>query len=323
MMTPTRRLWLTLSLTIPLAAACDDERGEPAEACEGAKCDNAADDPDGEQAASCDSPMELVERAQDAVVKAEPDVFDKDRFGDDTGVTTLGDLDGDGVDDVVVMPGHGFSGSKVAQVVYLSRRGSCPNHYAGHFAASDAFAADAGESKGVRDILASEATVCGSVQQRYSFDGERYQPVGEEDVIDNSSAPELIKLVRETLVDEDPIAFKLDEFEDDNVDVAPIGDLDGDGTPDQLVFPGVQYAGANVEIAIVLSQELPCTVHFAGHIGGVDVAPNEDGERTEGVLDLVATNISGCNTVLTPLRFDGERYVEVAEEASEEKNPDC
>jgi len=127
------------------------------------------------------------------------------------------------------------------------------------------------------------------------------------------SDSELIAAARAGLIADEPGFYEADLFFDQSAWVEKVDDLNDDGVVDYLVRPGMSYAGANDETTVFLSENGTCRASFAGTVGGVtDVGPAEDGARTDGVLDLMATNVSNCEALIIRFRFDFEkgRFVE-------------
>lgn len=146
---------------------------------------------------------------------------------------------------------------------------------------------------------------------------------GDPDAVDCKSDAALIAEARKQLVAGDSF-FADAEFNDDTTSVKAIEDLNADGIEDQLVAPGLNFAGSNVEMVVFLSataaseqQAAPCPV-YAGDLGGAsDFSVAEDGAVTNGVKDLISVNLSNCSAGTTRHKFDGSKYV--AGETTEEK----
>lgn len=131
-----------------------------------------------------------------------------------------------------------------------------------------------------------------------------------------ASEAEMVAGLRAQLMADEPDFYNAEGFWDGMALSESIGDLNGDGIDDLLVFPGWSYAGPNVEQAVYLSDESGCATVFAGHFGASSVTPAEDGAATNGVRDLTVVNNSGCEAAITRYTFDGARYVEAGTETA-------
>lgn len=169
----------TLALAlVGCAAGTPDDRGGG-----GGKTDDTGDTGDGTgsgqgPAGDCPSDAELIAEARAQLVADEPEFFAGFEFSDEiAAVESVGDLNGDGLDDASVAPGRAYSGPNTEQTLYLSDAdsGGCPIQYVGHFGVSDLVAADDGaSSNGVRDVIGTNVSACEAELTRYAFDGERY-----------------------------------------------------------------------------------------------------------------------------------------------------
>ncbi len=312
------RLPFLLAL-LGLAPACDEGApvGEDPPLCQGAKCDAA------HGAGPCPSTAAMIEAARQVHLTQ---IYARSKFDDlIAGVDPLGDLDGDGVGDALVRPGLQYAGDRVEFSVYLSQGGSCPEYYAGHFDGDEAVAAPEGSAHGVSDILGTIVDPwCDAQQTRYRYNGRRYRRFDESmervcDPTECRSDRRMVLLARRALSAVDPERFDQLEWNehDDEMFVHPTRDLDGDGTGDYFVFPGATYSTSSAEVVIMLSRGWSCADRYAGHASVTDIAVADDGAASpDGVLDLVATNVTGCTTVTTRLVFDGDVFVEGAWEES-------
>lgn len=122
----------------------------------------------------CLSDEELVVEARAQLIQDEPDFYSSDLFHDGF-VDRFVDLNGDGVDDVLLFPGLSYGGANVEQAVYLTDEKGCATVYAGHFGASSVMPTeDRAVTNGVRDLSVTNASGCEAVDTRFTFDGLRY-----------------------------------------------------------------------------------------------------------------------------------------------------
>ena len=85
--------------------------------------------------------------------------------------------------------------------------------------------------------------------------------------------------------------------------------LNGDGTEDLVVSPGLSYTLDNREQVIYLSGEPDaCVDNFAGRFAASSVLAADHGEN-EGVRDVLAFNRAACTAETTRYRFVGGEYV--------------
>lgn len=124
---------------------------------------------------------------------------------------------------------------------------------------------------------------------------------------------DIIQRAKDELLALNPF-YEEDDFSNGTIEA--IEDLNGDGTDDMLVKPGLRWAGANVETTVFFSG---CPAQFAGSLGSAtEVVVTKAKSSTYDVLDLESTNVSGCEAEISPYHFDGEGYLLVVEQVRTE-----
>jgi len=130
----------------------------------------------------CASERETIAEAR-AWLKADDAFYKGVSFSDEVATTeSMGDLNGDGVPDLLVSPGLSYAGANAEMVVLLTQRVAgtdyaCATLPVGHFAAASVEIADDDERHhGVLDLLETNTSndKCATLVTRYSFDGKRY-----------------------------------------------------------------------------------------------------------------------------------------------------
>lgn len=312
-----RRLLAALLCVVP---ACDDATpmGEALPTCAGAKCDTAEDGFEG-----CKTAAEMIEAARETTRAL---IYDRTKFDDGiAGVDRIEDINSDGFDDALVRPGVSFGGAKVDFLIYLSnakpdeseKNARCPEAYAGHFGAAvvSVPADETNAGRKVKDLLGTTVVNCDAEEVRYRYNGSSYRR-GERSmkrVCDPPTCPDerdLVDAARRHLLEPEDTQFELDDFLEARAKIETIDDLDGDGTPDTLVFPGLDYADGNKEIVIMLSRHWSCADQYAGHIAGVAIA-KDSGTSEKDVADLMVTSDRDGRKVQTRMEFRDDVYVEV------------
>ncbi len=265
----------------------------------------------------CMTKAEMIAATRAQLSQEDPEFYSSDSFKDDMAIVeSLADLNGDGVDDALVLPGMNHAGANSHQVVYLSDENGCATLNVGFFSATSVEPAEDGAvHNGVRDLIRVNNSGCQSAITRYTFDGERYVKAGTqiEDLCQSdrcASKAEMIALARAQLIQEDPGFYYSDSFKDDMAIVESLADLNGDGVDDALVLPGRNDAAENSDQLVYLSDADGCTKMYAGHFSASSVEPAEDGAVHNGVRDLIGVNNSGCDSVTTRYIFSGMRYEE-------------
>jgi hypothetical protein len=159
-------------------------------------------------------------------------------------------------------------------------------------------------------VEAVNVSACSAEITTYAYDGERYVELDtRSENLCEAECPtdaEIIETARQQLVRDEPDFYSLDGFREESASVESMDDLNGDGTADFLVAPGLSYSGPNVELAIYLSDADGCAGSYAGHFGASDVSASDG--TTNGVRDVKATNVSACSAETTTYAYDGELY---------------
>ena len=299
--------WFVL-ITLALATACDspESTDEPEVVCDGAKCDAPDDD-----AMTCGTDEDHIAFARE--VYAQLDLGTRE-FAGETSVVRLGDINGDGRRDLAVAPGISYAGENAEVAILASDASGCPRTYVGSVIGFDVVAQTSSHA-GWSDVRSLYIEGCTNLDSVYAFDPdfEEYQVVsrslGNECGNLGCRAPEdLPELAREQLSALDPRFYDGASFAD-GVSQETMGDLNGDGTEDLVVSPGLSYTLDNREQVIYLSGEPDaCVDNFAGRFAASSVLAADDGEN-EGVRDVLAINRSACTAETTRYRFVGGEYV--------------
>lgn len=226
---------------------------------------------------------------------------------------TIDDLNGDEIDDRVVMPGLGVSGANTEMSIFLSRDG-CVRDFSTSFAGVvDVSPTEDGTmNNGLRNLeTRSQNGYCAIEVATYEFDGSGYvlNPSLDRKInlCECMSDEELIGLAREELRKEGG-DYATDDFADGS-GVEPTRDLNGDGYDDFAVRPGIAYSGAVAEMVIYMSDPTGCASDYAGSLGGVsDVTATEDGAVTNGVRNLRTVNHGACIDYFNSFTWGGTKY---------------
>jgi hypothetical protein len=119
----------------------------------------------------------------------------------------------------------------------------------------------------------------------------------------------MVELARDELIRRD--GFARDEFQA-STSVSSFDDVDGDGKPEVLVAPGIFYSGSNMEWVLFANDDAGCPRRFVGSFAASEIAVAAT--RSQGFLDVIASNVSLCEVVETTYAFDGSIYVEASSE---------
>ncbi len=159
---------LTSVLSIALFAAC-------------AVQSETSSENDGKNDRACSSDVELIQQAREDVLLQNEGEEGEDpvmaTFHDDSAEvdrTSLGDLNGDGLADLVVFPGQNQGGAARTGVVYFSA-GDCRFEFALTWDGDDPIPApDGGKHHGVRDLIWPDHDSNNCYERRFEWDGSAY-----------------------------------------------------------------------------------------------------------------------------------------------------
>lgn len=117
---------------------------------------------------------------------------------------------------------------------------------------------------------------------------------------------ELIVQTRGEMSAEDDF-YKDVVFNDEMSDVSRIADVNGDGFQDYVVFPGMSYAGATVDLVVRVSDGQGCAGERVLTTSGAGIVVRDT--KTNGYNDLVVQDSQNCTAFETAYSFDGKAYV--------------
>jgi len=164
-MTTLTRIASIASLLLAVGCTTEPTPDGPLRPGSGGKGDDAT-------ASACGADEDLIAAAR-ATLRLREAYYRDVEFHDalSTVDRTIGDLNGDGVDDVVVAPGLAYAGANSEWAVFLSA-GGCPSVFAGSFGGDGVYAAEDGQvTNGVKDIIVGGHQHCDGNQTRHTWGG--------------------------------------------------------------------------------------------------------------------------------------------------------
>lgn len=302
-----------LLTVLVIAAACDhedDEQGATG-ACQGAKCDDLEED---DEVLDCGPDSTHIELARRVV--GELDGFDRtpDRGGS---VTTLGDLNRDGRADLAVMPGISYEGDNETIVLLMTDASRCPRTYVGAFIGIEAQALPTASAGARKDVLVRYTEGCTMLERDLVFDSELEEYEVRRDHLSDECGnlscrddADLVDYAREQLTALSPTFFVPEGFVA-QTQVTELPDANGDGEPERLVRPGLDYGPTTRQLVLYFSGEPDaCADEFAGEFAATAIEVDES-RANEGVHDILVIHRAECVGESIRHRYEDGVYVPV------------